>query len=169
MKGFFSFAVMLAMLILLFWFNYENEKNMTQFKSIENELIKIEQANKERTVMENNVDKIIGIKLKEQILKQNFNLASAQNEINSALLKYTQNKTEATNLFYEKKLELNINYLNKNTSLIIIKAKGATYGEYDYTSNISENEMVSKKLGNKVKTNFEIPIGYSQKTLLPSG
>jgi hypothetical protein len=131
--------------------------------------MKIEQANKERTILENNVDKIINKKLTEQILKQNFNITTAQNEINSALSKYLQNKVDATNLFYEKKFELNLTYLNKNTSVIIIKAEGLTYGEYDYTSNPIKNEIVGKKIGNKLKTNFKIPAGYMQKIILPTG
>jgi hypothetical protein len=169
MKGFFSFAVVLGMILILFWFNYELDNNGQEIEVVKNELMKIEQANKERTLLENNVDKIIATKLTEQILKKNFNITSAQNEINKQLFKYLENKVDATNLFYEKKFELNISYLNKNTSVILIKAEGLTYGEYDYTSNITKNEIVGKKIGNKLKTNFQIPTGYSQKIIIPTG
>ena len=59
MKGFFSFLVVMLILIVLINFSINIQNNSHEFKKIKSELIAIENASKERTLLENNVDKII--------------------------------------------------------------------------------------------------------------
>ena len=101
MKGFFAFAVAMAMLVVLLFFCIGNNENHFVFEQTKNELMKAEQANKERTLLENNTDKIISTKLDEQIILRNYNVASAQLAINTALANYLKGKANATSAFFE--------------------------------------------------------------------
>jgi len=163
MKGFFGFAAALAMVALLFFLGAaivqsENELNATQ-----NELIKAEQANKERTLLENNCDKIIYSKLNEQILKNNFNVADAQSEINSALANYLNKKAKSMNQFHEEIGEVTSTFLNQNSAVVLLQTEEAIYAEYNFTSTPLMNTRIGKKLGEKIISYFEIPIGYTTK------
>ncbi|MFA6064720.1 MAG: hypothetical protein WCW44_03200 [archaeon] len=169
MKGFFGFAVAIAMLVVLLYFSIGNNENQFAFEKTKNELMKAEQANKERTLLENNSDRIISTKLEEQILVRNYNVVKAQSSINSALANYLKGKTNATNLFFESHGEVNTTYLTENSSVMILTVRGVTYAEYTYTSTPLLNTIVSKKLGEKIITYFKIPIGYSQKKLEITG
>lgn len=165
MKGFLSFTLVLAMIIVLLWLSVAGTKNAFELEKTKNELIKAEQANKERTLLENNFDKIVKIKLEEQIMLGNFNVHTAQNEINSAIAKYLIGKANTSNLMYEKTGEINKEFLNENTSVQILKAQGVVYAEYVYASNLMKNSIISKKLGNKIISYFKVPIGYTQKKI----
>jgi len=169
MKGFFAFAVAMAMLVVLLFFCIGNNENHFVFEQTKNELMKAEQANKERTLLENNTDKIISTKLDEQIILRNYNVASAQLAINTALANYLKGKANATSAFFENLGEVNATYLTENSSVMILTVKGVTYAEYTYTSTPLLNTIVSKKLGNEIITYFKIPIGYSQKKLQITG
>jgi len=169
MKGFFSFAVAMAMLVILLYFTIENNENQLIFEKTKNELMKAEEANKERTLLENNTDKIISKKLDEQILLKNYNVAKAQNSINSALANYLKDKTNTSGIFFENLGEVNTTYLHENSSVVILAVHGVTYAEYTYTSNPLLNTIVSKRLGEKIITYFKIPIGYTQKKIQITG
>jgi hypothetical protein len=168
MKGFISFTLVLAMILVLFYFACTAQTSQLGMEKVKNELMKAEQANKERTLLENNTDKIIQTKLKEQMEKKNFNVEQVQNEINTNLAKYLQGKAELTTIFYEKLGVITAQNLNENSNVMIIQGKNVTYGEYTFTSTITRNTTVSTKLGNEITTHFEIPVGYSVKILLPA-
>ncbi len=161
MKGFFGFASALAMITLLFFLGAAVVQSENELFDTQNELIKAEQANKERTLLENNCDKIIYAKLNEQILKNNFNVASAQNEINSALANYLKGKAKSMNLFHEETGEITNTSLNHNSAVILLQTKEVIYAEYVYSSNPLRNTFVGKRLGEEIITYFEIPIGHT--------
>ncbi len=164
MKGFFSFAVVIAMLVIILIFSLALQNNNLFLEKTKNGLMKIEQANKERTIIENNTDKIILLKLEEQIHKQNFNTTLIQNEINSKLFSYLKDKSSAMNLFFEETGAITINYLNQNTTTFILKANGLNYAEYTYCSSTLKNTFIGKNiLGTGI--NFYIPIGYTIKII----
>lgn len=165
MKGFFSFLIIIAITIVLINFCLILQNNSISFKEIKNELIAIEEASKERTLIENNVDKIISKKIEEIIFLEETNVTNAQNKINSRLLEYLTGKAFATDFFLENEKTLTLNYLNENSVVIIFKTKEMSYIEYSYTSNITKTKNVSSKLGKKLKLFFVIPIGYSQKVI----
>jgi len=165
MKGFFGFALCLAMILILLLFGTTIQKDQEQLEKIKNELIIAEQANKEKTLLENNTDKIIKTKLIEQTENKNFNTAKAQNEINTALENYLQGKAVATTIFGEKIGELTKEFLKENSSVMILQTNGKTYAEYVFTSNTSKNTTVSSKLGNKIITYFEIPAGHTTRIM----
>ena len=167
MKGFLSFALVLAMILCLLWISVANNQNSFALEQTKNELIKAEMANKERTLLENAVDKIVKAKLTEQILRKNFNVINAQNEINSKLAEYFKEKADAQNLAHEIIGEANIVFLNQNTSVQLLQGEGAVYAEYTFTSSLMKNTTVGNKLGNKIISYFEIPIGYTQRILMP--
>jgi hypothetical protein len=167
MKGFTSFALVLAMALILFYFTNTTQTNQLGMEKVKHELMKAEQANKERTLLENNTDKIILEKLKEQIIKKNFNAQQVQNEINSKLAEYLKGKAHTATILREKTGETNPAYLNENTSIMIIKGKTGTYAEYYFTSTITKNTTISAQFGNKIISYFEMPIGYTEKIFLP--
>ncbi len=165
MKGFFSFSIILALLLLLIIFSIGINESSLEKEKIKTELIALEQASKERTLIENNVDKIISVSLTEQIEKENLNLIIAQNEINSALLKYLRPRARKTNLFLEDMGILDLLYLNENSVVLLFEYNGLTYGEYAFTSNIGKTNNISSFLGRQTKLFFKIPIDYSMKVL----
>jgi hypothetical protein len=166
-KGFFGFAIVLAMSLILFQANYGLQKSFFETEKTKNELIKAEQANKERTLLENNTDKIIYIKLLEQIITKNYNRIKARNEINIALENYLKNKAEAKTIYGEKTGEITLDCLNENSEVFILPAKHVVYAEYAYTSDKTKTNIVGKKLGNEIKTEFKIPIGSTTRLILP--
>ena len=78
-KGFSGFILTTLMLALMLSFTIQLNENKLIMKETINELIKTEMGNKERTLIENNLDKIIQTKLNEQITLQNFNTQTAKN------------------------------------------------------------------------------------------
>ncbi|MDD3084248.1 MAG: hypothetical protein PHP82_04460, partial [Candidatus ainarchaeum sp.] len=58
-NGLFTFIMLLVMLLILLELNIFLQKNDLSFEKTKNELIKLEEANKKRTIMEENIDKII--------------------------------------------------------------------------------------------------------------
>jgi len=161
MKGFFSTIIIIAILLILInlsilSFNLENN-----LSSLESDLIIVENASKERTIMENNIDRIIQQKLIEQVEKENFNLILIQTEINSSLLNYLGKRAKATNLFFEDELPLTLDYLMLNSSAFLLEIKGIKFAEYSYTSAPLMNTTISSKLGKDSILYFTIPIGYT--------
>lgn len=166
-KGFLSFALVLAMILCLLYMALALQETNFEFEKTKNELIKAEQANKERTLLENGTDRIITAKLEEQIMLENFNVQKAKNEINSKLAQYLKGKTITTNLFRQKTGEISTNFLNENTTAQILKGKNLAYAEWTYSSNTAKNSIISAKFGNKIISYFEIPIGHTQKIIKP--
>ena len=164
-KGFYSFFIVLAMMVMLLALGVQAQKNSLELEKARNYLVEMEQANKERTILENNTDKIIYAKLEEQVLKENFNTESVKEEINSTLLSYLQGKAQATDLFYGQATGLTLDYLSQNTNVTVLKVKGVTYAEYTYTSNLLKNSIVSAKLGADAAIYFKIPIGHTTRVI----
>jgi len=164
-KGFFSFIAVLAMSLVLLEVSVMAGNNSLEFEKTRNDLVQLEGANKERTIMENNCDKIVSLKLAEQVMLGNLNSLSVQREINSALLNYLQGRAYATNLFLENGAPLTLEYLNQNTSAFVLRANGVTYAEWAYTSNEMKTNKISSKLGKHATLNFTIQIGYTQRIL----
>ncbi|MEI7961758.1 MAG: hypothetical protein WCI04_05475 [archaeon] len=168
MKGFLSFSLVLAIIVCLLWISIANSQNSFTLEQTKNELLKAEIANKERTLLENGFDKIVRIKLTEQVMKRNFNVINAQNEINQKLANYLKQKAYASTIFYEKIGETTTDFLNQNSSVQILQGEGIIYAEYSFTSSFLKNTTVGKKLGNKIITYFEVPIGYTYKGIWPT-
>jgi hypothetical protein len=169
MKGFFSFAIVMGAIVVLLFFCIGTNENNSIFEQTKHELMKAEISNKERTIIENNVDKIVNFKLEEQILKRNFNVILAQKEINSKLASYLNGKASASTIDFRIIGEVTENYLTENSSVMILKSNGVTYAEYTYSSTPQLNTIVSKKIGNQIFTYFQIPIGYTQRKLEITG
>jgi hypothetical protein len=165
MRGFFGFAVILAMITTLIFFSAAIYENTTKTKEIINELIKAEEANKEKTLLENNVDKIIHTKLEEQIKKNNYNIKKAQTEINTALEAYLLNKADVTTPAHEKIGKATRDQLNNQSKVTILQSEEGAYAEYVYTSNPQRSLIVSKKLGNEIITYFTIPLGQTTRII----
>jgi len=136
-----------------------NENNFI-LSETKTDLIVLEQANTERTIIENNVDRIITNKLIEQLEKENLNVLIAQNEINSALLNYLQSRARKSNLFLEESDPLDLFYLNQNSVVVLLQVKGVSYGEYVFSSNELKTNNISRLLGDKIKIQYKLPIEY---------
>jgi hypothetical protein len=157
MKGFFTFALCMSMAIMLLFAYAAAEKNNYKLEKTKTELIAAENANMQRTLLENNTDKIILLKLQEEIVKENFNTHSLQEEINKALSSYLKNKTNARTIFNETIGEITLEFLNQNSSVMMLEIKGVTYAEYVFTGGTLKNTTVGKKFGNKIVSSFVIP------------
>ncbi len=160
-KGLFSFIIVLAITLILLEFFIGLQETTNSFEKTKNELIKIEKAHLERTVIEQNVDRIVLEKLSKQLEKKNTNSLIVQREINNSLNHYLSGKARATSIFSEHEEKLTIEYLNKNSILIILEFDNKFFSEYVFTSDITRTEKVSGKMGNKMKTEFEIPFNYT--------
>jgi len=165
MKGFFSTIFVIAILLILINFSSVSLNTATQLEHLENNLMILEEASMQRVVMENNVDKIVLIKLEEQIEKENFNLILIQSEINSSLLQYLNNKAMATNIFFENETPLTLEYLMLNSSAFLLEIKGIKYAEYSYTSLPLMDTIISAKFGKDSILYFKIPIGYTTRAI----
>jgi len=157
-KGFIGFVLALAMITLLLLFTIQLNKNNENLEKTKNELIKAENSNKERTLLENNVDKIIDTKLNEQITLQNFNTQTAKNSINSALFNYLKGKAKIYFL-NGKNNELSTLFLNQNSSVQLLKSEYFIYAEYNYAPNLVTTK-VKQILGNKLISEFIFPANY---------
>lgn len=158
--GFVGFALILAMSVLLLFFTIQLNQNNEIMEKTKNELIKAETANKERTLLENNVDKIIDVKLNEQILLQNFNTSNAKKSINLALFNYLNKKTKVY-LFNGATDELSTTFLNQNSSVQLLKSEYFIYAEYVYAQNTPTTQL-KQIFGNKLISEFIFPTNYNK-------
>ncbi|MFA6269274.1 MAG: hypothetical protein WCW13_04250 [archaeon] len=165
MKGFFAYALCLAMIITLLFFGVSIQKNQFTLEQLKNELIIADTANKERTLLENNTDKIILLKLKEATLLKNFKTDLVQEQINLSLLSYLKGKSKARTIFNEELGEATLSFLNQNSSVTMLTSKEITYAEYTFTSNILKTTTVGTTLGNKIKSYFLIPTGRTTRII----
>jgi hypothetical protein len=159
-KGFVGFVLILAMATLLLFFTIQLNQNNENLEKTKNELIKAEIANKERTLLENNVDKIIDTKLNEQITLQNFNTQTAKNSINSALFNYL-NKKAKVYLLNGTTNEISLLFLNQNSSVQLLKSEYFIYAEYVYSPNTLTTQL-KQKLGNKLISEYIFPANYTK-------
>ena len=137
--------LVIAMLGILISFANLSLLTSNNLTSLETGFITTENASMQRVVMENNVDRIIQVKLVEQVEKENFNLILIQTEINSSLLNYLKPRAKATNLFFENETSLTLEYLMLNSSAFLLEIKGIKYAEYSFTSNPIQNTIISSK------------------------
>jgi hypothetical protein len=159
-KGIFSFIILIIMMLIILELNVFLTKENNEFEKIKNELMIIENASKERVIMEENVDKIINFILEKNVGNNTTNIFLVRNEINSNLFNYLKNRAKATNIFGEKEKDLTLNFLNENSVVSIIKIDGITYSEYSFTSDITKTNIVNSKLGNNLILEYRIPIDY---------
>jgi len=159
-KGFIGVVLILAILTLLLFFTIQLNQNNYNLEKIKNELIKAEVANKERTLIENNVDKIINTKLNEQITLQNFNTTIAKNSINSALSNYLQNKAKVY-LINKNTKQITTTFLNQNSSVQLLKSEYYIYAEYNYSPN-TITTIIKQNLGNNLISEFIFPSNYTK-------
>lgn len=162
-KGFTGFILVLALITLILFFTIEINQNKINLKQTENELIKAEMANKERTLIENNIDKIIEAKLNEQLLLQNFNTQIAKNSINSTLSNYLKEKAKI-HLYTGQQKEISTLFLNQNSSVQLLKTQYFIYAEYVYAPNTITTQ-IKQILGNKLTSEFIFP-NYYTKTII---
>ena len=165
MKGFYSTIIVIAMLGILISFANLSLLTSNNLTSLETGFIATENASMQRVVMENNVDRIIQVKLIEQVEKENFNLILIQTKINSSLLNYLKPRAKATNLFFENETSLTLEYLMLNSSAFLLEIKGTKYAEYSFTSTPILNTIISSKLGKNSILYFKIPIGHTTRVV----
>jgi hypothetical protein len=148
------------MMLIILELNVFLTKENNEFEKIKNELMIIENASKERVIMEENVDKIINFILEKNVGNNTTNIFLVRNEINSNLFDYLKNRAKSSNIFGEKEKYLTLNFLNENSVVSIIKIDGITYSEYSFTSDITKTNIVNSKLGNNLILEYRIPIDY---------
>ena len=159
-KGFVGFVLILAMITLILFFTIQINQNNENLEKTINELIKAEISNKERTLLENNVDKIIDTKLNEQITLQNFNTTTAKNSINSALYNYLNLKAKIY-LFNEQSSTITLLFLNQNSTVQLLKSEYFIYAQYVFVPN-TVTTQIKQKLGNKLVSEFIFPNNYTK-------
>jgi len=166
MKGFFSFI--LVLFIILFLINITNffDDQIHTRNKIINQLIEIEYYACQKTILENNVDNLIEFKLNEQLNSSNFDLIFAKQKVNQTLLTFLKNKASQSDMFLENEHELSLDFLNQTTSLELFETKNIKYAQFVFTSNISKNKNISKVFGKNFKIIFKIPINYSKKVII---
>jgi hypothetical protein len=159
MKGFFSFLLVFVLCLCLLLFVTAMEKDVRK-----GALIELEQNNMKRIVMENNVDRIVAISLRKGI-EESSDIGKVKNQVNQNLFSYLKSRAEISDLFYNKIEKITLKKLNENSAVTIYKTNGIVYGEYVYTSDLYKRENISKKLGEKTKLVFKIPVGYTERVM----
>jgi sulfur carrier protein ThiS len=159
-KGFSGFILTLLMLALMLSFTIQLNENKRTIKETINELIKAEIGNKERTIIENNLDKIIQIKLDEQINLQNFNTQTAKKIINQEIYNYLKNKTVIQKI-NGSKTPLTQIFLNQNSSVQLLKSNYLIYAQYVYATN-NTTTKIKQQIGENIITEFVLPKDYSK-------
>jgi DNA-binding TFAR19-related protein (PDSD5 family) len=159
MKGFFGIIIVFVILSLLLIVSLKENNFHNELKKATVFMIEAEQASKNRTIMENNVDKIIEQKLDEQIFKKNFNIDLLLNNINEALEKYLLNKAKATNIYTEVGPPTK-EFLNNNSTAMIIENNGIIYAEYFFTGGLVKTNTISTNFGKNIELFFKIPTDY---------
>lgn len=166
MKGFFSFIIIIAMVIFLINSNIFFNDQIHFQNELVNKLIEIEYYSKERSILEINVDTLIQKKLIEQLKSDDFDLIFSKQKINTALFNFLKDKANQTDLFLENPTSLSIDFLNQTTSIELFEVKNIKYARFIFTSNNLKNKNISKKFGKNFEILFKIPINYSQKMVI---
>ena len=165
MKGFFSFVLLFLMSIIILEYSLFFISQQSLFSQTKLELIALENASKDRTIIENNVDKIIYQSLLEIILLEKTNIPTSKDIINTNLLNYLKNKAYATDILLQNPHTLTLSYLNNSTKLVIYKSDQISHVDYYFTTNESLTNNISTELGNSIKLIFKIPQYYTQKVI----
>ena len=149
-KGFAGTILLLFFsVIFLETFSTQNENN-NNFEKTKNILIEAEKQNFERTIIEENTDKIIRITMQSELKKTN-NPKEIKEKINQKLAE-----------FFEDKNMINFQLLDNSTKVLVIDSeKGISFGEYSFTKEIKQ-----KIKGKQFETDFLFPKGYYQKILV---
>ncbi|MEK6959405.1 MAG: hypothetical protein AABW59_05170 [archaeon] len=164
MKGFFSFAIALAIIALILFVNVSSEKNSSVLRETNSALIEAESANMQRTILENNIDRIIFENLLLQALSQNFNSNSAKTAVNNNLVNYLQGKAKISSFIEDK--EISLAELNENSTVIIVHRGTSIFADYTYTGGTLRNMLVRKTFGDKFGVEFLIPAGYTVRVII---
>jgi acid phosphatase class B len=163
MKGFFSIFLVLVSIIIIFDLLVVLSEQNNSFSEIKTELIAIENASKDRSILEKNVDKIVSKSL-EEIVFSDTSIQEGLNLINSRLSNYLKEKAFIRNIFSDSKQQITKNKLNDLSVLSIFRTKNLSFAQYTFTSDITKTTIVSKKLGKNILLEFTIPINYVQET-----
>ncbi|MCX6801340.1 MAG: hypothetical protein NTZ73_04075 [Candidatus Diapherotrites archaeon] len=166
MRGIFCFSITLVMLAILLNFSIIENGFYSKLEKGKSALIEMESGNKERTIIENNVDKIVSTEIAEQIENGNLNSESIKDEINSSLAGYLKGRANASTIFSKTQgSTITKEFLNGNSNAFILELGGKKYGEYSFASNAEKTNIVSKTFGNNAKAIFTIPIDYTIRKL----
>lgn len=166
-KGFISFGITLAAITILLFFSQALAAETAKIRETTQELIIAEEANKERTLLENGFDKIVEKKLFEQVIKDNYNTNKAREEINAALSQYLKGKAYASNIWHAKTGEATAEFLNENSAVQMLKTDLMIYAEYTFTSNLPKTTTVSARFGRNIVSYFQMPAGYAHRIVIP--
>lgn len=167
MKGFFSFLIILFLIIflfniLIFFENEDNKKN-----DLINNLIELENASKERTIIENNLDRIIEKKLLDTLITENYSLNNAKENVNKAIVNFLK-ESYFKNIYFENNEKITPQKLNSMTNISVFEINGIKFALFEFTSNSSKTQVISKKLGKGFDFHFELPINYQNKMVIIS-
>ena len=166
MKGFFSFIIIFFMILILlnsvFFFNNQNNNR----QKIVYQLVQIEQNNKERTLLENNVDNIIRIKLNEILFSNNLNLVSAKKLMNDALYKFLKNKAFITEYNLDSGSKITLGEIDQVTKIFVDEIENIKIGQFFFTGGFFKSKNISKNFGEKFVTKFKIPVDYTIKMVI---
>lgn len=159
-KGFAGFILILLMLTLMLFFTIQLNNNKQLMKETLFDLIKAEMDNKERTLIENNLDRIIQTKLNEQITLQNFNTTKAKTSINTKIFDYLKKRTLIQKIS-EQNAPLTLTFLNQNSSVQLLKSDYIIYAQYVFATS-TPTTKVKQQFGEKIITEFIFPQNYTK-------
>ena len=108
MKGFFSFILLFLMAVIILEYSLFFVSQENNFLETKIELIALETSNKDRTILENNVDRLIFNTLNNE-LDKTTNLIIIQNSVNLKLLNFLDGKVIAKVKKVKKNLNLSLN------------------------------------------------------------
>ena len=178
-RGLFAFSIGMILLIIMVNFVLIEKSFSEKINETKNILIDGENASKERTLLENNFDRVIEEKLLEQIKLKNYNNGLAK-KIISKEIEEKFPEIEQTSIFdaelnedeqdaesKKNKIKIDSDFLEETSEVILIETDEGTYAEYTFTSTKMKDKIMQKRFGKKSIILFKVPIGYSVKKFFP--
>ncbi|HLD58228.1 MAG TPA: hypothetical protein VI977_01125 [archaeon] len=142
----------------------ENEK----FEKTRSLSIEIESLDFARTIIEENADFIAEQAMAEEIRNNNQDTESIKQKANEKISAFFEKEKEF--LAREKSLQLGFlqnnpsrEFLNENSSLLLISYEGFFFLEYSFTGGILKNNFLKAEIESEnAKKSLELPISYVQ-------
>jgi len=172
-RGLYSFLLVIGYSVLLLAMLSARENSIASFREAKNSLLEAEIINLHRTIVEENIDRVIRERLAEQLTKTS-DAGIVKSQINNTLLlllkEIEKNHAEQPMIrFYSASGKaIDKNFLEKISKVLVIDTReNKTEGEYYIIRVFGGGETLLGKIsGKNFEGEFKLPEGYSVKAVV---
>lgn len=167
-RGLFCFFLVLCFAGMQASLQMQSLQEKEKFEKTKSLIFEIESLDFARTILEENTDFIAGQAMAEEIKKGNEETESVKQKTNEKISAFFSKAKES--LEKEKSLQIIFlknrpekDFLNINSSLLIISYENFFFAEYNFSGGVLKNNFLKAEIESAgAKKNFEIPTGYAQ-------